>query len=179
MGQGRVVSSRRVYDGRVVQLDVDEVDEPGGVRATREVVRHQGSVAVLPVHADGRIVLVRQYRYPVDREVWEIPAGRRDPGEEPLDAARRELEEEAGLRPAHLEPLVEYDTSPGFCDEVMHLFRATSLQSVPPRPDDDERIEVVSFPLEAVQAMVAAGEIRDAKTILALTLEAARERSEP
>ena len=179
MERARVLESQRIYEGRVLRLDVDKVEEPGGVRATREVVRHQGSVAVLPVHADGRIVLVRQYRYPVDRFVWEIPAGRIDSGETPLNAARRELEEEVGLSPGRLEALSTYDTSPGFCDEVMHLFRAESLAEVPPRPDDDERIEVATFPVEVAHEMMEAGEIRDAKTLLALSLELARGRRGP
>ena len=122
---------RRVYEGRVVSLDVDEVSEPGGVEGTREVVRQSGSVAALPVLADGRIVLVRQYRYAVDDFVWELPAGRRDAGETPEAGARRELEEEVGLRAGALEPLVVFWTTPGFCDEVMHLFRATAARGRP------------------------------------------------
>jgi ADP-ribose pyrophosphatase len=165
---------RRVYQGRVVSLDVDEVSEPGGVHGTREVVRQSGSVAALPVLADGRIVLVRQYRYAVDDFVWELPAGRRDPGETPESGARRELEEEVGLRAGSLEPLAEFWTTPGFCDELMHLFRATSLEAVPPQPEADERIEQASFTLEQAMAMLRRGEIREAKTLVALLLEAAR-----
>ena len=138
----------RLYPGRVLDLDVDEVEEPDGVRGTREVVRQRGSVAALPVHDDGRVTLVRQYRYAVDALVWELPAGRREPGETPEDGARRELEEEVGLRPRFLEPLLTFWTTPGFCDEVMHLFRATGSRHVPPRPEADERIEVALFTLE-------------------------------
>ena len=105
--RARVLATRRVYEGKVLSLDVDEVEEPGDVRAEREVVRHRGSVAVLPVHDDGRLVLVRQYRYPVDALVWELPAGRLDAGESAEEAARRELEEEVGLRPRRLEHLGE------------------------------------------------------------------------
>ena len=121
------------------------MSEPGGVEGTREVVRQSGSVAALPVLADGRVVLVRQYRYAVDDYVWELPAGRRDPGETPEAGARRELEEEVGLRAGALEPLLTFWTTPGFCDEVMHLFRATALEAVPPRPEADERIEQASL----------------------------------
>ncbi len=128
------LAGTRVYSGRVVSLDVDEVEEPGGVRATREVVRHRGSVAALAVHDDGRVVLVRQYRYPVDEAVWELPAGRLDPGETPAEGAARELEEEVGLRAGHVEALTTFYTTPGFCDEKMHLFRMTGLTSVPPVP---------------------------------------------
>ena len=172
-----MLEHRRVYEGRVVSLDVDQVSEPGGVLGTREVVRQSGSVAALPVHADGRVVLVRQYRYAVADFVWELPAGRRDPGESPEAGARRELEEEVGLRAAALEPLLTFWTTPGFCDEVMHLFRASRLESVPARPEADERIEAATFTLAEAMAMVARGEIREGKTLVALLLEAERSRA--
>jgi ADP-ribose pyrophosphatase len=158
----------------VVSLDVDEVSEPGGVEGTREVVRQPGSVAALPVLADGRIVLVRQYRYAVDAFVWELPAGRRDPGETPEAGARRELEEEIGFRAGALEPMSTFWTTPGFCDEVMHLFRATRLETVPARPEADERIEQATFTIDEALAMVRRGEIREGKTLVALLLEQGR-----
>jgi ADP-ribose pyrophosphatase len=172
--KARVLQHRRVYEGKVLALDVDEVSEPGGVRGTREVVRQAGSVAVLPVLPDGRIVLVRQYRYAVSDYVWELPAGRRDPHETPDAGARRELEEEVGLKAGSLEPISTFWTTPGFCDEVMHLFRATALEIVPARPDEDERIEPGHFSLDEAMEMVARGEIREGKTLVALLLEAAR-----
>ena len=167
-------SHRRVHAGKVLDLDLDEVLEPGGVRGWREVVRQRGSVAALPVLADGRVVLVRQYRYAVDALVWELPAGRRDPGETPEEGARRELEEEVGFRASALEPLLVFWTTPGFCDEVMHLFRATGLEPVPPRPEADEKIEPATFTLEEALDMVKRGEIREGKTLVALLLEARR-----
>ena len=175
----RRLSSRRVYDGKVLALDVDDVEEPGGVRALREVVRHRGSVAALPVHADGRIVLVRQYRYAVDADVWELPAGRLDPGEAPETGARRELEEEVGLRAGALEPLLTFFTTPGFCDEQIHVFRATALASVPARPEADERIEPRAFALAEALAMIRRGEVREGKTLVALLLESERRRGTP
>ena len=168
---GHRLSSKRVYDGRVLAVDVDEVEEPGGVRATREVVRHSGSVAALAVHDDGRVVLVRQYRYAVDEAVWELPAGRLDPGETPLEGARRELEEEVGLRATRMEPMIVFYTTPGFCDETMHVFRATGLEVVPARPEEDERIEPLALSLETAREMVARGEVREGKTLVALLLE--------
>ena len=168
----RVLQHRRVHSGKVLDLDVDEVVEPGSIRGIREVVRQRGSVAALPVLADGRVVLVRQYRYAVDAFVWELPAGRRDPGETPEEGARRELEEEVGLRAGTLEPLLVFWTTPGFCDEVMHLFRATGLEPVPPRPEADERIEPATFTLEEALEMVKRGEIREGKTLVALLIEA-------
>jgi len=170
----RVLSTRRVYEGKVLSLDVDEVLEPEGVRATREVVRHRGSVAALPVHEDGRMVLVRQYRYAVDALVWELPAGRLDPGETVEDAARREMEEEVGLRPRGLEPLATFYTTPGLCDERMHLFRATGLESVAARPEADERIESRAFTRTEVEEMIRRGEIAEGKTLVALLMERAR-----
>lgn len=174
--RAKTLSTRRVYTGKVVSLDVDEVEEPGGVRATREVVRQQGSVAALPVHDDGRITLVRQYRYAVDDYVWELPAGRLDPGETPEEGARRELEEEVGLRAGRMERIARFYTTPGFCSEVMHLFRATELTSVPARPEDDERIEVRMFSLDEALAMIDRGEIAEGKTLVALLSEVRRGR---
>jgi ADP-ribose pyrophosphatase len=177
--RARVLTRRRVYDGKVLALDVDDVEEPSGVRALREVVRHRGSVAALPVHEDGRIVLVRQYRYAVDQRVWELPAGRLDPGETAAEGAKRELEEEVGLRAQVWEPLSVFFTTPGFCDETMHLFRAAELTSVPPRPEADERIEAGTFTLEEARAMIRRGEIREGKTLVALLLESERQEGRP
>jgi len=174
----RRLAHRRIHEGKVVALDVDEVEEPGGVRATREVVRQRGSVAALAVHDDGRVVLIRQYRYAVDAMVWEIPAGRLDPGETPAEGAGRELEEEVGLHADTVAPLLEFFTTPGFCDERMYLFRATQLREVPARPEADERIEVRTLPLEEALAMVESGEVKEGKTLVALLLEA-RRRARP
>ena len=171
--RARTIAHRRVYEGRIVTLDVDEVEEPGGVRGIREVVRHAGSVAALPVHDDGRVVLVRQYRYPVDREVWELPAGKLDGGESPEEGARRELEEEVGRRAGRLVPLASILTTPGFTDEMIHLFAAFELSPVPQRLEHDEVIEVVPTPLGQALAMIWSGELNDAKSALAL-LHAAR-----
>ena len=168
------MTQKRVYTGRVLSLDVDEVQEPGNIVATREVVRHQGSVAALPVHDDGRIVLIRQYRYAGDQVLWEIPAGRLELREDPKTGASRELEEEVGLRAGRLEPWAEAFTTPGFCDEILYLFRASDLEAIPPRPEADEQIEIRVMPLEDAKRLVRAGEIRDAKTLLALLFEAER-----
>jgi len=174
-GSARTLAHRRLYEGRVLSLDVDEVEEPQGVRATREVVRQQGSVAVLPVLDDGRLVLVRQFRYAVQERVWELPAGRIDRGETPEAGGRRELEEEVGYAASVLEPLTVFFTTPGFCDERMHLFRASSLRAVPARPEEDERIEIGVFSLMEARDMIARGDIRDGKTLVAVLLESERQ----
>jgi ADP-ribose pyrophosphatase len=166
-----VVSHRRVYDGRVLALEVDEIGE----RALREVVRHRGSVAILAVDAQGRLVLVRQYRHPVGSRLWELPAGLLETGESPEAAARRELEEEVGRQATGLELLCSFFTTPGFCDEVMHVFRATGLSEVPPRPEADEHLEVAWFTRQEARALRAAGDIREGKTLVALLLEEIRE----
>lgn len=172
--RGRTLSHRVVYEGKVLALHVDEVEEPGQVRTKREVVRHRGSVAALPVLSDGRMVLVRQYRYAVDDTLWELPAGRLDPGEDPGAGIQRELREEIGHRAERLERLAFFFTTPGFCDEAMHLFRATELVPDAAEGDDDERIEIARFTLDDVRRMVAAGEIREGKTLVAVLMEIAR-----
>ncbi|HET8645630.1 MAG TPA: NUDIX hydrolase [Vicinamibacteria bacterium] len=170
----RRTGTRRVYEGKVLALDVDEVVEPGEVRATREVVRHAGSVAALAVEDDGRVALVRQYRYAVGEAVWELPAGRIDKGETPEQAVVRELEEEAGVRPGRIERFAFFYTTPGFCDEKMYVFRATGLAHVTARPEEDERIELRWFTPPEIDALLDSGEIREGKTLVALLKERLR-----
>ena len=172
----RRLSSRRVYAGKVLSLDLDEVEEPGGVHTRREVVRHSGSVAILALQDDGKIVLVRQYRYPVDAFVWELPAGRLDDGESPEQAAQRELQEEIGFKAGQLHNMAFFHTTPGFCDESMHVFRATGLVASKKQGDEDERIEVQAFTLSDLETMIDRGEIREGKTLVAILLEGRRRR---
>ena len=171
-----VVTRRSIYRGKVLTLELDDVVEPGGVRARREVVRHSGSVAVVARGGDGTIFLVRQYRYPVDASLWELPAGRLDAGETPEEAAQRELQEEIGYRARDLRQMAFFYTTPGFCDEAMHVFRASSLEPSTAKGDEDERIEVRAFPLAELEAMIERGEIREGKTLVALLLELRRPR---
>lgn len=174
----RVVSHRRIYDGKILSLELDEIQEAGGAKALREVVRHRGSVAALPVDEDGRLALVRQYRHPVGRALWEVPAGLLEKGESPEQAIRREIEEEVGRRARDLESLAVFHPTPGFCDEVLHLFRATRLSETPVRLDDDEVLDRKWFTLEEAREMLRAGEVRDAKTLIALLLESERQARE-
>jgi len=170
----RVVSHRRVYDGKILSLELDEIREAGGAKALREVVRHRGSVAALPVDDEGRLVLVRQYRHPIGQTLWEVPAGLLEKGESPEQAIRREIEEEVGRRAGDLERLAVIHPTPGFCDEVLHLFRATRLEETPVRHDEDEVLEVKWFTLDEARRMMRGGELRDAKTLVALLMESER-----
>ena len=161
---------RLVYSGRVVTLVVDRIREPGGMEVEREVVRHSGAAVMLPITNDKRLVLVRQYRYAVGRHLWEVPAGTMSEGERPEETALRELVEETGFYPNLLEKLVAIYPSPGFSDEVMHLFLATELEQRTACPDEDETIELGLFTSDEIKTMVSQGEIQDGKTILGLML---------
>ncbi len=163
------LSHRVAYRGRLLTVEVDRVVEPGGVEVDREVVRHPGSSVVLPITADGSLVLVRQYRYAVRDFLWEVPAGHIDSGELPEEAARRELVEETGYYPHRLQKLLDFYPAPGFTDERMHLFRGTELEERETRPEEDENIEVRLFDVKEALRMVSAREIRDAKTLVALS----------
>lgn len=165
--------SRRVYDGRVVSLRVDEVALPSGRTASREIVEHRGAVAVVPLTADGEVLLVRQYRGATGGALVEIPAGTLEPGEDPEAALHRELAEEIGMRASHIERLLAFFPSPGFLTEVVHLYLARGL--TPHRQEaEEEDLEVLRVSLPEARAMVERGEIRDAKSIIGILLAAGR-----
>jgi ADP-ribose pyrophosphatase len=163
-----VLKSTEIYRGRLIRLKVDRIIEPGGVRAEREVVQHAGSVVILAHSNDGRIVLVRQYRYAVKQFLWELTAGGIEPGERPLAAARRELLEETGYRAKKLRLLFDFFPSPGILTEKMFLVEATELTQSRARPDLDERIEIGHFTPAQVRKMIKSRRIRDAKTLVGL-----------
>jgi ADP-ribose pyrophosphatase len=173
MSESDRVASRRIYTGRILNLDSDTVRFPDGSHGDLEIIRHPGASAVIPVldeltSADPRIVLIRQYRYAADGFVYEIPAGRLDAGESPQACASRELEEEAGYRAEVVTPLVSIFTTPGFTDERIHLFVASRLTAVASRRERDEFLEIVERPLTDVMEMIGRGEIPDAKTMVAM-----------
>ena len=163
-----VLKSTEIYRGKLVRLNVDRVIEPGGVRAEREVVHHPGSVVVLAHSDDGRIVLVRQYRYAAKQFLWELVAGGLEPRERPLAAARRELLEETGYRAKKFRPLFDFFPSPGILSEKMFLVEATELTQSRAQPDPDERIEVGHFTPVQVMRMIKSRRIRDAKTLVGI-----------
>jgi ADP-ribose pyrophosphatase len=166
---------RKVFDGRVFSVTVESIALPRGHRLEAEIIRHPGSVVLIPVTDRGEIVLVRQYRPAIGRSSWELPAGSLKPGEAPAAAAVRECHEETGLIPATVTPVGAFFPTPGYCDEEMHFYRAAGLRppgagDAPAAQDDDEDIEARAFTVDAVRAMVASGEIVDLKTVAGLTL---------
>jgi ADP-ribose pyrophosphatase len=168
-------TSRVAFTGRIFNVVVDHVRLPHGVTAEMEVVRHPISVILIPIDSEERVILVRQYRYAVDRWLWELPAGSVDAGETPEAAATRECAEEVRLRPGTLEPLGSFYPSPGYCDELMVFFRLTDLRASGPDDPDahvdaDEDLEVGRFPLDQIRALIARGEIQDMKTIVGMGL---------
>ncbi len=165
----RVLGTRRVYDGRVVSLRVDDVTLPGGGKTQREIVEHRGAVAVVPV-AGGDVYLVRQYRRAAGRALLEIPAGTLEPGERPAQALRRELAEEIGVRAARVRRLAAFYPSPGFLTEIVHLYLATDLRPARRQAEEDEDLEVVRVSLRRAMSLVNRGEIRDAKSIIGLLM---------
>ena len=171
----RVSSSERLFDGPIFAIDRDRLTESNGMEVVRDVVRHPGGAGALPLFADGRVALVSQYRHPARAELLEIPAGRIEPGEDPELCARREVEQETGFRPGRIERLTGFYSTPGFCEEILHVFLATDLTPTRQQLDHDEVVEVHFLQLEEALRMVHQGEIVDSKTIIALLL-AARSR---
>lgn len=162
---------KKVFEGPVFSVESGIVREPGGVRARRDVVRHSSSVAILPVDDKDRVILIRQYRCAFARDMIELPAGRIDRGESRLRAARRELREEIGLDARKWTQLLRIIPTPGYSDEAVTIFRASSLYESAGTPDEDERITVVRLTLDRALRKVADGEIEDAKTVTALLFE--------
>jgi len=166
-----LIDGKTIHKGRIVHLQEWEARLPNGKTAGREIVRHVGAAAVAAVDEEGRILLVRQYRAPINDMLWEIPAGKLDAKDEPnLAAAQRELEEETGYVAKNWTLLTDMITTPGFCDEHIGLYLATDLVKTQTHPDEDEFLISVWAPLDEAIAAIATGEIRDAKTIAALLL---------
>ncbi len=195
--QARVLSSRVTYKGPVFQVSTDEVEEPGGVRARRDVIRHSGSIVILAVddrrtsaqrtsrnmrrksirQPEPLILLERQYRHAAQSMMWELPAGRIDDGESSLAAARRELLEETGYSAKSWKRILHFYVSPGFLDETMTIYLARGLQAGVAQPEADEKIAIRFFRLSEARKMALNGRIRDAKTICGI-LWFASQRSE-
>ena len=172
----QVISSQERFSGRVFRVRTDEIVFDDGATARLDIVEHPGSYAVIATPSKNMVVLVKQYRHAVGRELWEIPAGTAEPGETITQGALRELAEETGYCAAAAELIGSFYVTPGFCDEIMHLVHADRLTAGETSPDEDERIVVQNFTIEEMQSLVKSGDIADAKTLIALMwLHAARE----
>ncbi|MFD1955807.1 NUDIX hydrolase [Paenibacillus thailandensis] len=163
----KTVKTERIFDGKIISLQVDTVELPEGRTATREIVKHPGAAAVMAL-LDGKLLVVEQFRKPLEKFQVEIPAGKLDPNEDPIVAAARELEEETGYRAEELKPVSAFYTSPGFADEKLYLYFAERIVPGKLNPDEDEFLQVRAITMEDADALIAEGRISDAKTILAV-----------
>ncbi|MCM3714844.1 NUDIX hydrolase [Halalkalibacter oceani] len=164
----KTIKTTPIYQGKVIDLQVDDVTLPNGKKSKREIVKHPGAVAILPITKEGKLVLVRQYRKALDKVIVEIPAGKLERGEEPDAAARRELEEETGYRSEKLHYLISFYTSPGFADELIHLYECADLEKGQGALDADEFLDVLEVTLEEAEQMIRDQTIYDAKTAFAV-----------
>jgi ADP-ribose pyrophosphatase len=162
------ISTQRVYEGRAVKLRVDTIRKPSGKITTREVVEHADAVAVVVLDSKDRVILVRQYRKAVGKTLLEIPAGGVDPGEQPINTVRRELQEEIGYLPNKIDKLGGFYSAPGYCTEFLHLYVATYLIPSKLEADDTEDIQVIRVPLTKIPDLIASGDIADAKSVAGL-----------
>ena len=168
LGKLRILLSEIPYQGKVFAVRRDRVVEPTGLAATRELIAHPGSVVVLPVFSDGRVLLIRQFRYAAKQFLWELVAGRKDDGETFVQGAHRELREETGYTARRMRPILDIFPSPGFLEENMVIFLAEGLQKGEAHPEEDERITSRIFTLAEARRWIRSGKIRDAKTIAGL-----------
>jgi ADP-ribose pyrophosphatase len=162
------LTSKYLFEGRVIKLRFDEVRLQNGNTSTREIVEHPGGVCIAPVDENGNVLMVRQYRRPFDQMILEVPAGKLNYGEDPYECGVRELEEETGFTTDHMEFLGEAYLSPGFCNEVIHVYMTEHLIPGTLHPDEDEFINVERIPIDQLVTMIMSGEIRDAKTQIAI-----------
>ena len=163
-----VVDSETVFEGRVFRVRIDRIRYHDGAMHRVDVIEHRGSFGIIALPSANEIVLVRQYRHPIARSLWEIPAGTAELGEEPTLGAARELQEETGYRAGRIYAIGSLFMTPGFCNEIMHFFVAEDLSAGEQSLDEDERIEVASFTLDEAEALTKTGQIADAKTLVAL-----------
>lgn len=166
----KTLESKLIFEGRVLGLKVDLIELPDGQQSAREVVVHPGAVAVVAVTEADEVLLIKQFRYPVGKVIWEIPAGKLEKGEDPLECAQRELAEETGHGAVQWTHLTTFFTTPGFSNEIMHVYLATGLFIDERTADDDEFIELHRIPLNEAVRMIAGGEIEDLKTIAGILL---------
>ncbi|GJL54330.1 MAG: ADP-ribose pyrophosphatase [Nitrospirales bacterium] len=161
---------KHIYSGKFLTYNIDTVTLPNGATAELEMIRHPGASAIVPVKDNGTVILIRQFRHAAGGFIYEIPAGKLNPSEDPRDCASRELEEEIGYRAENLELLTSLFTAPGFTDEVIHVYKGTGLVKGQQQLDTDEVLEILEWPLEKAIAEIKKGTIRDAKTMVGLQM---------
>lgn len=166
----KVHNVKNLYRGKIFDVALEKVSLPNGVTKDREVIRHPGASAMVPLLDDGKVVLIRQYRHAVGKFLWEVPAGTLEHGEGPMECAPRELVEETGYEATSFEKLAEILPAPGYTDEHIHIFLATGLRPAKQKLDDDEVLEVQPTAFETAIRMIIEGEIQDAKTIIGILL---------
>ncbi|SDH37174.1 NUDIX hydrolase [Alteribacillus bidgolensis] len=157
-----------IYKGRIVDLNLHEVELPNGKTSKREIINHPGAVALIALTEEGKLLMVKQFRKALEKEIVEIPAGKLEAGENPEDTAIRELEEETGYKTSQLKKVISFYTSPGFADEIVHIFEANNLTKGRSSTDEDEFVEVMEVSLEEAEKMIETEEIHDAKTVFAV-----------
>lgn len=170
----KTIETRRIYDGKILSVRVDTISMPNGVTSIREIVEHGNAVVLVPIDGEGRVLLVRQYRKPVEQVLLELPAGNMEVDEDPEVAAVRELREETGFLPGNLERLGGFYAAPGYCQEYLHLFLATDLRSDPLPADFDEDLELVATPWAEIPGLLESGAICDSKSVAGLWWAIAR-----
>jgi len=164
----KTISRKNVYKGSIIDVDKLEVILPNGKKAGRDVVNHSGASVIIPLNKDGEIYVVRQYRKPIDSMLLEIPAGKLDPGEDPLVCAKRELKEETGLNAQNVNYILSIHSTPGFSNEILHIFAATNLSKGEACTDEDEFLTMEKIHINKLMDMIFCGEITDAKTIIGI-----------
>ncbi len=162
------INSKEIFNGKIIKVRVDQVELANGRKATREIVEHSGGVVIIPVNDEGEILLVEQFRKPLDQTLLELPAGKLEPGEEPRKCASRELREETGYEAGQLKYLFSFYTTPGFSNEILHLFLASDLKKVGMAPDEDEIIRNHQIKKSYIFEYIRQGKIKDGKTVLGL-----------
>jgi len=166
----KTVSTEHKYKGNIISVDMITVTLPNGKKATRDVVKHPGASVIIPLSSKGELYMVKQYRKPIDRVSLELPAGKLDPGEDPAVCAARELEEETGLKAGSIKHIISVHSTPGFCNEVLHMYLATDLKEGEAHADEDEFISAEKISVNKLINMILDHEITDAKSIIGILL---------
>ncbi len=165
----KILKSQILYKGKVFDHQVDEIEYESGNKSIREIAIHPGGAVIVPIKDDGKIILVKQFRYPLQKTLIELPAGKLDKGEDPLKCAARELEEETGYKAKEIEKLGQIYTAPGYCTEILHIYSAKGLASGNHHREEGEQgMEILELSLDEIEKMIANGEITDAKTIVGI-----------